>query len=359
VTAIGDNAAPAPQAVRRGAMCLTAFFSALVISGLGHVLTGHVRRGLLWFATAFFASLLAFAAIVLRAPVSAMATLLAIGAAMQLFSIGDAVYCGLRPRWHWGRWWGRGIVVGAVLVASFWAPVVPALLVKYAFEGFISPTNAMLPAIAGNNLPGKCTSCGNPVLLAPPDGSRRNSPDDPFGGTVGVCPQCGIMLDDRAYTDMTLQPREGDRFLVNKWLTPRRWDIIAFRYPEDPSELYAKRLVGLSGERVELIDGEVTIDGRTVAKPEHLQYLHYVKIAPAAGWPGWGQEGKPVTLGTDEYFVLGDFSARSRDSRGWEQGAVGHAPFAVPRDHIVGVATHVYWPVDRWRLFERAAYDAD
>ena len=68
---------------------------------------------------------------------------------------------------------------------------------------------------------------------------------------------------------------------------------------------------------------------------------------------GWGCEDNAVVLGLDEYFVLGDFSARSKDSRLWQDGAPGHLPYAVPSDHIIGVVTQIYWPPERWRVFER------
>ena len=64
----------------------------------------------------------------------------------------------------------------------------------------------------------------------------------------------------------------------------------------------------------------------------------------------WGSNGEPVVLGEDEYFVLGDFSLQSMDSRLWETGAAGHPAFAVPKSHMRGVVTHVYWPPECWRI---------
>ena len=278
---------------------------------------------------------------------------MAINIAAGLAAIIDAVLCA-RPRRYWGQWWSRALTLAALmLVAVIAGPDVPQFLVNHFFEAFIMPHNSMLPAIAGSNLPGTCAVCGGDVLLAPPDRAPRGSIEDPFAGAVGVCQHCGGLLDESAYADKNSQPRNGDRFLINKWLIPRRWDIIVFNCPDDPGELYAMRLVGLPGERVELVDGEVTIDGKIAPKPEYLRYLHYVDRPLVYGWHGWGQEGQAVTLGADEFFVLGDFSPRSRDSRQWESNPTGHPPYALPRDNIKGVATHIYWPPGRWRVSAR------
>jgi signal peptidase I len=150
--------------------------------------------------------------------------------------------------------------------------------------------------------------------------------------------------------------RGVDRTWVNRRLRPRRWDIIVYRFPEDRSVNYAHRLIGLPGERIELRDGRVTINGQVIEKPSHLWYLNYCN-SPSPGESGWGGEGNPITLGADEYYVLGDFSARSRDSRVWERGAPGHPPYAVPASDVVGVVTQIYWPPERWRVFERVGGD--
>ena len=68
----------------------------------------------------------------------------------------------------------------------------------------------------------------------------------------------------------------ADRFLVNKMLSPRRWDIIVFRVPADPSKTYAKRLVGLPGEKVLIHDGSVSIDNRRLEPPPSLRGIEYL-----------------------------------------------------------------------------------
>ena len=53
----------------------------------------------------------------------------------------------------------------------------------------------------------------------------------------------------------------GDKQICKKMRDPKRFDIIIFRYPDDESELYIKRVIGLPGETVEIKDGDVYIDG--------------------------------------------------------------------------------------------------
>jgi type IV secretory pathway protease TraF len=105
--------------------------------------------------------------------------------------------------------------------------------------------------------------------------------------------------------------------------------------------------VGLPGETVAIREGAVWIDGKKQALPDSCNGLEY--LDQIEGWPTalWGSKAKPATLGPDEYFVLGDFSARSKDSRLWEKGAPGHPPYAVPASYVVGVVTHIYWPPNR------------
>ena len=76
---------------------------------------------------------------------------------------------------------------------------------------------------------------------------------------------------------MTDVPRNhGDQLLVNKqaylYQAPKRWDIVVFRNPAKPTEAYVKRAVGLPGERLQVIGGDVTIDGQ-VARKSYPQQL--------------------------------------------------------------------------------------
>ena len=126
---------------------------------------------------------------------------------------------------------------------------------------------------------------------------------------------------------------------------------MVFRYPEDPSVNYVKRLVGLPGEKLAIRDGAIWINDKKIEPPASVAGLRY---SPTIEWNGQVFSGaglQPVELGRDEYFVLGDFVEQSSDSRFWQRGAPGHPPYAVPESHIVGVVINIYWPVHRWTSF--------
>lgn len=131
---------------------------------------------------------------------------------------------------------------------------------------------------------------------------------------------------------------EGDRILVSKFLyrfrEPTRGEIIVFRYPENPKRPFIKRLVGLGGEQVEIKDGHVLINN---LPPEELmlQAFYYHNQGE------FGQEGDVVQVPEDSYYVLGDNSSSSHDSRFWG---------FVPKPLMIGKALCVFWPPHRIRI---------
>lgn len=123
----------------------------------------------------------------------------------------------------------------------------------------------------------------------------------------------------------------GDRIFGNR-LTylvsdPERFDIIIFKYPDDESQLFIKRIIGLPGETVEIHDGNIYINGSS----EPLQDVSIKE-------PMIGNYG-PYTVPEGCYFVMGDNRNDSKDSRFWEHTYVS-------RDEILGKAFFRYWPFD-------------
>jgi signal peptidase I len=229
-------------------------------------------------------------------------------------------------------------------LAASVATILLVLLVlrPFVYDAFVVPTNSMAPTLVGDHWRGMCPECGEPNYTSPVD-ARYGRPDPP----PMICRNFHVAQHStpgkRVYS--------GDRFLAAKFFAPRRWDLIVFQYPEDPSTLYVKRLVGLPGEEIIIREGSVWANGKELKRPDSIRGIEYLAQFP--DWPGievWGSLDRPARLAEDEYFVLGDFSAQAKDSRFWERGVPGHNPFAVPESYLTGVVTHIYWPLSRWRV---------
>ena len=223
--------------------------------------------------------------------------------------------------------------------------VVLALFVLQPFivEAFTSPTNAMAPTILGNHWRGSCLKCGNPAYCSPIPLEYRTS-DPP----TMICKDNFHIIQPTDYVGTTFA---ADNFLVTKFLKPKRWDVIAFHPPDEPTTIYAMRLVGLPGEEITIKEGHVWANGKQLIPPDAISGIRYQN--EMEGWDQelWGSPARPAQLTEGEYFVLGDFSPQSRDSRLWEQTTAGHNPFAVPEANILGVITHTSWPPERWQVF--------
>lgn len=216
------------------------------------------------------------------------------------------------------------------------------VLLPFVYIAFSTPANSMAPTLLGPHWKGRCLECGRPNYC---------SAADPRRGGVAAMP----MICDAFHITGSAPPEQvalpGDRFMVARFLSPRRWDIVVYRYPGDPSVMYVARIVGLPGETITVRDGAVYANDAPAPMPESLDGLRYELDGPAGMSANtWGSANRPAKLGDGEYFVLGDFSVRSRDSRWWERGADGHSAFAVPRSHLEGVVTHTFWPPSRWRI---------
>lgn len=118
--------------------------------------------------------------------------------------------------------------------------------------------------------------------------------------------------------------------------SPERGDIVVFRYPNDPQQFFIKRIVGLPGERIEILNGFVKVHEPGSATGRVLDESGY--LGPAVQTVG----NKDVLLGSDEYFLMGDNRAASLDSRVFG---------AVPRDFIVGRVWFRGWPPEKIHFF--------
>jgi signal peptidase I len=128
---------------------------------------------------------------------------------------------------------------------------------------------------------------------------------------------------------------DQERIFINKFVYKfediQRGDVVVFWYPMDTSKSYIKRVVGLPGEAVKIVNGSVYIDGKLLDEP-------YVVTDYT------DQQSYPVVKVEPEHFyVLGDHRNSSNDSRSWG---------TVPREYIYGKAVLVYWPVDKFKVLK-------
>ena len=134
---------------------------------------------------------------------------------------------------------------------------------------------------------------------------------------------------------------DEDNLIVDKityrFHDPERFDIIVFPYKFKEKTYFIKRIIGLPGETVQIdaegniyIDGEILNEsyGREVIQTDHI-----------------GLAGEPITLGEDEYFVLGDNRNNSTDSRVAQVGNI-------KRDDIIGRAWLRVWPFDKFGILK-------
>lgn len=134
---------------------------------------------------------------------------------------------------------------------------------------------------------------------------------------------------------------DEDNLIVDKityrFSDPERFDIIVFPFKYKEKTYYIKRIIGLPGETVQIdqqgniyIDGEILNEnyGKEVIQPNYI-----------------GLASQPITLGDDEYFVLGDNRNNSVDSRASEVGNI-------KRDDIIGRAWVRIWPFDKFGVLK-------
>ena len=163
------------------------------------------------------------------------------------------------------------------------------------------------------------------------------------------------------YNDDGEKIHRGDKILANKFIygikipftrttlvpvkKPKRGDIVIFETKgiqgiNPRKKDFVKRLVGLPGEVVEIKYGHIYINGKKLKEPEIFKENKYVgNIANA----DFGTTGSPVKIPEDHYFMLGDNSANSNDSRYWG---------FVPKKNIKGKALLIYWPPSRWMILK-------
>jgi signal peptidase I len=151
----------------------------------------------------------------------------------------------------------------------------------------------------------------------------------------------------------------GDYILVNKFLygaeipladrhlpamrDPHRGDVVVFKYPNDETRDFIKRIIAVGGDTIQVRDNRVTLNGHPIDEP----YVRPGSFSGPTGGPcSYAYACEPLRVPEGSYFVMGDNRDNSQDSRYWG---------FVRRDKIRGKAFLIYWSWNgdghwlRWR----------
>lgn len=160
-------------------------------------------------------------------------------------------------------------------------------------------------------------------------------------GVVAVTLLFVQFVGQRTYVNgdsMNVTLEDGDNLMVDKlsyrFSDPERYDIIVFPYQYQEKTYYIKRIIGMPGETVQVIDGMVYIDGEMLDESYGKEVMEYAGVA-----------SEPIELGDDEYFVLGDNRNNSSDSR---DPSVGN----IKGDQIIGKAFLRIWPLNKFGILK-------
>ena len=125
----------------------------------------------------------------------------------------------------------------------------------------------------------------------------------------------------------------GESMIVNKLAyklgSPQFGDVVVFHFPGNPEQEYIKRIIGLPGDRVDIREGMVSVNGQALNEP-------YIAAPP--------QYTGEWVVPDDQVFVLGDNRNQSSDSHSWG---------FVPHDLVVGRALVIYWPLDNLKILNQ------
>lgn len=128
----------------------------------------------------------------------------------------------------------------------------------------------------------------------------------------------------------------GDRLVVDKlsyhWQPPRRGDIVVFRPPQslqkegyDSHQAFIKRVIGEPGDTLQVIQGQVWLNGQSLIEPYILEPPRY--------------QTPPLLVPPGSLLVLGDNRNNSNDSHVWGP---------LPQENLIGRARFRFWPLHRW-----------
>jgi len=179
----------------------------------------------------------------------------------------------------------------ATEIANTFEWLITAFILAFVFRAFVMeafriPTGSMADTLHGAHFRLRCPECGYKYDrgFVPESFSLEQDsvPSRPVALPAVKCPSCGFLEQQSRFNQLRASVDNGDRILVLKCLyqiaNPKRWDVIVFKNPMNPRENYIKRLIGLPGEKIEIVDGDIYINNTIARKPPMVQKEQWMPI---------------------------------------------------------------------------------
>jgi len=147
-----------------------------------------------------------------------------------------------------------------------------------------------------------------------------------------------LLIGDHVVVDKLIYAGDAPWWLPER--TVRRGDVVVFRAPDDPERAYVKRCLGLSGDRIEIVNKRLLINGEALDEAGYVFHSDPRTYPAAATLPDalrLRDNLGPLTVPPESLFCLGDNRDNSKDSRFWG---------TVPRSAVRGRAVLVYWSAE-------------
>jgi signal peptidase I len=228
-----------------------------------------------------------------------------------------------------------GFALGVTTACLLGFALIPLMVV---YRTYRISTSDMAPTLCGPHYTGRCPQCGAATVVPLLEEAHNGTcPTD----ENGICSRCFRVAPAEHVSQESIP---SDRILVRRLAAPRRWDLVVFLFPGDRSQIYVKRLVGLPGESIEIKEGDIWINDVRQEPPPEIAGLRWFTSDDLGALPQYATEGNPTRLAENEYFMLGDYSPNSYDSRFWGP---------VPADDLRGIVAAVYFPPRSARFVPR------
>lgn len=155
-----------------------------------------------------------------------------------------------------------------------------------------------------------------------------------------------FIVDGRSM-DTTLE--SGERLLMLKNNAIERFDVVVFPSPTNPNKLYIKRVIGIPGDKLEVKDDQLILNGKAMDEPYLKQKQAEIEGDFTFDFTLQNATGKEV-IPEGKYFVMGDNRRNSLDSRSF-----GY----IDSDSVIGEADVIHWPFDKMKLLSQYSLNDD